>query len=114
MKKMKFLIVLLFLVALAGCGIGTSSGFQYQQQISIASQKSSADLREKVKMFIRETEVDPEVEFSKVRYYTEGYLNPIYYADVTCNVKHIDSSLGGAMSRSINKQLKRKKEGGGQ
>ena len=49
------------------------------------------------------------MEFAKVRYYKEGYWEPIYYADVLCNVKYIDSSLGGPMSRAINKLLEQKK-----
>ncbi|MFT4552702.1 MAG: hypothetical protein ACI9S8_001328 [Chlamydiales bacterium] len=109
MKKLNLLAIIFLMMTLVSCGLAQRSAFEYQQQISLASQKSSADLKERVKMFIEETENDPEVEFAKVRYYKEGYWEPIYYADVFCNVKYIDSSLSGVMLRSINKQAVNKK-----
>jgi hypothetical protein len=100
---------LMMLCCFSGCGQTQRSAFQFQQQISIASQKSEADVREQVEIFIQETEGDSEVEFSTVKYYKEGFWNPIYYADVICNVKRLDSTLGNVMARTLRKLEANKK-----
>lgn len=92
---------LLFLTA---CGLREHPEYPYQQQISLLSKNSKEELVQRVELFKKEAKKDPEVEFRSVKYYQEGVWHPVYYADVLCDVKFYESSLGGIMARVLSQE----------